>query len=280
MDIGTAARQSDLATVKQILADCPEAIFSVNSVGFNALHQALIADNCGNVNAELVRFLVEAGCPINQLSQDGRTPLWIAAEFCPDVEVVQYLIEQGADLSLLIRNGCHIVDAIDNLSEQKVVQRLLSQLTQHPIPTPPPPPKYPDVRADTAIWRKTTAAIKKAFLQLEKSHNMIALPNASYTVDECVVECVDKRTSMANSSEFDAYCFYTEPNKDRARESGTLYLHYGLFDAENETRLIQIAENIIATMQEHGFETEWSGQTKDCIIVWLQPFYQTFQAAF
>lgn len=278
MDITTAARQSDLAAVKTILADCPEAIFQVNSNGFNALHEALAADSCGHVNGELVRFLVDSGCPINQLSQDGRTPLWIAAEFCPDVEIVRYLIEHGADLSLLVINHCHVVDVIDGLSEQKAVQKLLSELTQHPIPTPPPPPKYPDCRAETPIWRKTTAAIKKAFLQLEKNH-IIGMPNASYTVGECVAECVDKRATMTNPSAFEAYCFYTETNKELARESGRLYLHYGLFDVENETRLRQIAENIIAIMQQQGFETEWQGQTKDCITIWLQPFYQTFQAA-
>lgn len=246
-DICAAARASDLAAVQNIVQADPQAVFTTNKYGFNALHEALIADNCGNVNFELVRFLVHAGCPINQISKGShpRSPLWIAAEFCPDTEIVQFLIDNGADLATLESDGRHVVDCIDNLQEQKAVQNLLSKLTGHPLPEPPPPPKYPEQRTDTATWRKTTAAIKKAFIQLER---------------------------QPDRSRFTGYCFYTEPNKNRAREFGCLYLNYGMI-AEDESGIAELAGNIVSLLQQQGFDAEWSGNPDDCINVWLQPFY-------
>ena len=162
-DICAAARAGDLAAVQDMVQADPQTVFTTDKYGFNALHETLVADNCGNVNFELVRFLVHAGCPINQISKGShpRSPLWIAAEFCPDTEIVQFLIDNGADLATLESDGRHVVDCIDNLQEQKAVQHLLGTLTGHPLPEPPPPPKYPEQRTDTATWRKTTAAIKK-----------------------------------------------------------------------------------------------------------------------
>ena len=100
-DICTAARAGDLAAVQNMVQADPQAVFTTDKYGFNALHEALVADNCGNVNFESVRFLVHAGCPINQISKGShpRSPLWIAAEFCPDTEIVQFLIDNGADLA-------------------------------------------------------------------------------------------------------------------------------------------------------------------------------------
>ena len=243
-DICAAARASDLAAVQDMVQADPQAVFTTDKYGFNALHEALVADNCGNVNFELVRFLVHAGCPINQISkgEHPRSPLWIAAEFCPDTEIVQFLIDNGADLATLESDGRHVVDCIDNLQEQKAVQHLLSTLTGHPLPEPPPPPKYPEQRTDTATWRKTTAVIKKAFARLERA-GIIAIPNASYTVGECIAECFDKLEQQPDRSRFTGYCFYTEPNKNRAREFGCLYLNYGMI-AEDESGIAELADNM------------------------------------
>ena len=84
-DICAAARASDLAAVQDMVQADPQAVFTTDKYGFNALHEALVADNCGNVNFELVRFLVHAGCPINQISkgEHPRSPLWIAADSAP-----------------------------------------------------------------------------------------------------------------------------------------------------------------------------------------------------
>lgn len=140
-----AARTGNLDAVRSFIAARPDAVNEADANGFTPLHQSIIADSCGNINFELVKFLVHSGAPLNALSRDGRSPLWLAAEFCPSVEIVQYLIDQGADLDTLAsRPGCgHVIDGIDGIAEQKAVQALLSRLSGHPLPVPPPPPKYP-----------------------------------------------------------------------------------------------------------------------------------------
>lgn len=274
-----AARASDLAAVQALVAANPDAVHETNAYGFTPLHEAIIADNCGNINFELVKFLVQAGSPINALSKDGRSPLWLAGEFCPSVEIVQYLIDNGADLNTLAaREGCcHLVDCIDNLGGQKEVQRLLSQLSGHPLPVPPPPPKYPDQRADTAVWRKAAAAVKKAFGALEKA-GIVALPNAGYTVGEGIAECFDRLDTLPDQTRFSGYCFYTEPNKDRAREYGILTLNYGML-GDDDSGMSDLAGQIVSLLQEQGLDTEWDGNTRQCITVWLQPLYARLTAA-
>lgn len=55
-DICAAARAGNLAAVQDMVQADPQAVFTTNKYGFNGLHEALAADNCGNVNFELVRF--------------------------------------------------------------------------------------------------------------------------------------------------------------------------------------------------------------------------------
>lgn len=272
-----AARASDLESVQAILDRQPESIGSVNGYGFNALHEALMADTCGNVNFELIKLLVAAGCPINQRSKDGRSPLWIAAEFCPHVEIIQYLIEHGASAESLEHDTINILTCLyEPLPE---IQKLLSQFTGKSIPEPPPPPKYPDQRADTATWRKTTSALKKVFAELQK-HNIVALSNPSYTRDECIAECWEYHETQKNAEQWATFCFYNETGKQRARENGELNIYYGYFEEEISLQEItKLAEKIMATFNQYHFEAEWNGNPDSCIIVWLQPFYAHIQAA-
>ena len=44
-DICAAARAGDLATVQDMVQADPQAVFTTNKYGFNALHEALVADN-------------------------------------------------------------------------------------------------------------------------------------------------------------------------------------------------------------------------------------------
>lgn len=230
----------------------PKSIFTINSYGFNALHEAFIADSCGNINFELVKFLVGAGCPISQINKgEHPRPLpWITAEFCSDTEIVQLLIDNGVDLATLEPAGDyeHIIDCIDNLGEQRAVQQLLSKLAGYPLPKPPPLPKFPDQRADTITWRKIMTAIKKAFTQLE-CIDTIAISNVNYIVSECTAECFDRLKRQPDCSRFVGYCFYTELNKNCAGECGCLYLNYGMV-RDDESGVIESADRIVSLLQQ------------------------------
>ena len=47
---------------------------------------------------EVVRFLVENGASVNILGRDGRTPLYFAA-LDGHIDVVRFLVENGADVN-------------------------------------------------------------------------------------------------------------------------------------------------------------------------------------
>ncbi|XP_051632046.1 LOW QUALITY PROTEIN: protein phosphatase 1 regulatory subunit 12C [Manacus candei] len=62
-----------------------------NADGISALHQA-----CIDENMEVVQFLVESGADVNQADNEGWTPLHVAAA-CGCRSIAQYLLEHGAD---------------------------------------------------------------------------------------------------------------------------------------------------------------------------------------
>ncbi|TRZ08154.1 hypothetical protein HGM15179_018956, partial [Zosterops borbonicus] len=62
-----------------------------NADGISALHQA-----CIDENMEVVQFLVESGADVNQADNEGWTPLHVAAA-CGCRQIAQYLLEHGAD---------------------------------------------------------------------------------------------------------------------------------------------------------------------------------------
>ena len=94
-----AAADRVLPAVRALLKSEEEAYKKVNTAGLTALHYAV---NRGVVyipqNLEIVRMLIEAGADINKLTNDGRTPLRIAAMGHP--EATKILIDAGADLNI------------------------------------------------------------------------------------------------------------------------------------------------------------------------------------
>ncbi|XP_058715542.1 LOW QUALITY PROTEIN: protein phosphatase 1 regulatory subunit 12C [Poecile atricapillus] len=62
-----------------------------NADGISALHQA-----CIDENMEVVQFLVESGADVNQADNEGWTPLHVAAA-CGCRHIAQYLLDHGAD---------------------------------------------------------------------------------------------------------------------------------------------------------------------------------------
>ncbi len=68
-----------------------------------ALHYACSQDTD---SLEIIKILVEHGCPVDQKRDtDGSTPLGRACLFEKDIEVLQYLIEMGADVNSIDDNG-------------------------------------------------------------------------------------------------------------------------------------------------------------------------------
>ncbi|GAB0202118.1 protein phosphatase 1 regulatory subunit 12C-like [Grus japonensis] len=70
-----------------------------NADGISALHQA-----CIDENMEVVQFLVESGADVNQADNEGWTPLHVAAS-CGYRHIAQYLLEHGADVAAVTSDG-------------------------------------------------------------------------------------------------------------------------------------------------------------------------------
>ncbi|MGY0035368.1 ankyrin repeat domain-containing protein [Pedobacter sp. NJ-S-72] len=133
-NIFEAARQGDISLLKKILLTKPD-LAEFNDYGFTALHCAAMGTNLvdDEIMMELLKLLVEAGSPLEILSLDGRTPLYLCAEFSSSLKPVQFLIDAGANPDVYAGN--HIVENA-RLPE---VQELLAELTGVAIPVEPEP---------------------------------------------------------------------------------------------------------------------------------------------
>ncbi|XP_074872037.1 protein phosphatase 1 regulatory subunit 12C isoform X2 [Carettochelys insculpta] len=77
----------------------PGLVNGTNADGISALHQA-----CIDENLEVVQFLVENGADVNQADNEGWTPLHVAAS-CGYKEIAQYLLAHGAHVAAVNSDG-------------------------------------------------------------------------------------------------------------------------------------------------------------------------------
>jgi ankyrin repeat protein len=79
---------------------------------------------CGG--AEAVRWLLEHGANPNVKSEEGRTPLHLAAERNTGTKVIKLLIDHGADLNAKTADG-HTPLYLAKLNNKRVVAKYLRQ---------------------------------------------------------------------------------------------------------------------------------------------------------
>ncbi|KAM6184454.1 LOW QUALITY PROTEIN: protein phosphatase 1 regulatory subunit 12C [Sarcoramphus papa] len=91
---------ADLAEARAMVRAGGRALLGgANADGISALHQA-----CIDENMEVVQFLVESGADVNQADNEGWTPLHVAAS-CGYQHIAQYLLEHGADVAAVTSDG-------------------------------------------------------------------------------------------------------------------------------------------------------------------------------
>ena len=98
-DLYDAAKKGGLKRVKQLL----EQGVDKNQVGGHFGHTSLCIAGENN-HLDVVRYLVEQGADIEKADRDNQTPL-IWASYYGHLEVVRYLLEQGADRDKANNNG-------------------------------------------------------------------------------------------------------------------------------------------------------------------------------
>jgi len=132
-DIFDAARSGEIETVKAHLKQGVD-LAARNECGFTALHCAAAAGHAVDEQKSLavIDLLLKAGSPVDATSRDGRTALYLAAEFSGTVAPLKLLIQAGAKVDVRNAHGVHIVIN----AQAKEVQKFLSDVTGHPIPAP------------------------------------------------------------------------------------------------------------------------------------------------
>lgn len=126
-----AVSSGDMEQVRKILSEDPKAMEQKNETGETLLHVSAISESNG---IDMVKLLVEKGADVN-LATTGkynRTPLhwWLYSASSERDEVVEYLLEQGADVQAKAEDGTGVFDMIEGLvqdDEDAPLRKLLQK---------------------------------------------------------------------------------------------------------------------------------------------------------
>jgi len=88
--IFTAAEQGDLETIKELVGESPELIGATDDQGYSPLHKAAY-----NGRLEVVEYLISQGADVNAVSGSGSTPLH-GAGYYGHPEIAKALLDAGA----------------------------------------------------------------------------------------------------------------------------------------------------------------------------------------
>jgi glyoxylase-like metal-dependent hydrolase (beta-lactamase superfamily II) len=91
-DIGEAAGEGDLATVKMLVKKTPELVNVKDETGRTPLHWA-----CRGVHMEVLQYLIENGADVNARDENSVTPLH-SLSYRGESQAMELLIRKGADV--------------------------------------------------------------------------------------------------------------------------------------------------------------------------------------
>jgi bifunctional non-homologous end joining protein LigD len=263
-DIFDAARSGEIETVKAQLAQGID-LTATNQYGFSALHCAAVA--CNSVDEQkalaVLDLLLEAGSPVDATSRDGRTALYLAAEFSPTLAPLKALIQAGAKVDVRNAHGVHIVTN----AMAKEVQGFLSDLTGHPIP---PRRVLKPVKLSSAEWRAAKVHIDKVFDALSQS-GLVALQHAGTTQEDGFSDCAEAfRARGGIGTGLRGFCFYTLQDLNRAKRTSQLSLAFwGAPDGAPEA-MARVGQQVVDAFRKNGFMVDWNGSPSMRPTVYLQ----------
>lgn len=266
VNIYTAARNCDPAKVKTFIDENAD-LSKVDEHGFTALQCAAVGSNSCTDESRLMdtlKFLVEAGSPLEVQSKDVRTALFLLAEFSPYVSAVQYLIDAGANPNVFDSHGNHIT--VNAMMEE--VQQLLSEVTGVALP-PEPEPEPEPVKMSAAAWKKAKASLGLVFDELNAT-GLIALQDAGYTQSDGFADCSELFHEHPNQASIEGFCFYTRQDLNTAKRSSLLYLGVWGAPAGADEHIVKVGSYIIWVFEKHGFEARWNGlaATRPCVTLY------------
>lgn len=252
-DIFAAARRGDVEQVRAHLAAGAD-LAAVNDFGFTALQSAAMGANDTDVeaNVAVLKLLIAAGSPL-EYRREGRTALYLAAEFAPGTDAVQLLIDAGADANISDGHGNHItVNAM-----MPEVQELLSALTGVALEAPEPEPE--PVKLGAAQWRAAQARLDTLFAALTAA-GLVALQDAGTTQSDGYSDCSDIFHERGGASAgLHGFCFYTRQDRHRAKREGRLDLAFWGAPDGADADMLRVGELIVRTAEASGLPVTWNG---------------------
>lgn len=253
VDIFQAARAGDADRVRACLAAGAD-VSAINDYGFTALQSAAMGANEADIAANLavLTLLIEAGSPL-EYQRDGRTALYLAAEFAPSTDAVQLLIDAGARFDIEDGHGNHIT--VNAMMPQ--VQELLSSLTGVALVEPEPEPE--PVKLSAAAWRAAQSRLDVLFAALTEA-GLVALQDAGMTQSDGFSDCSEvfhERGGVAGG--LHGFCFYTRQDRNRAKREGRLDLAFWGAPEGADADMLRVGELIVRAAEAAGLQATWNG---------------------
>ena len=258
-----AAEQVD---IKQIAA-CLEAGEDPNQVnphGFNALQLVATSEvSSADRVVQAMKLLVDSGIELEMASCDGRTALYLAAEFCTSTKPIEFLLQCGANPNATNEFGTSIVEN----SRSKKVQQLLAKVLKQSMPVKEP--KLKERRLPTAEWREVRKRLARAFESLNEL-GLVAIQGVGQNQDDAFDDCSQTyRDRGGRNAGLTGICFTSKSDESRARETGQLYLGFWGAPKGTEKETIRIGKVVVAEMQKQGLVVKWNESANERPLVLL-----------
>jgi bifunctional non-homologous end joining protein LigD len=250
-----AARSGDVKEVQACLEAGVDPA-AVDAYGFTALQQAAMGANDTEIseNLAVLKLLVDAGSPL-EFHREGRTALYLAAEFAPSTDAVQLLIDAGARADICDAHGNHItVNAM-----MPEVQELLSALTGVALEVPEPEPE--PVKLTAAQWRDAQARLDALFASLTQA-GLVALQDAGTTQSDGFADCSEIFHERGGAAAgLHGFCFYTRQDRNRAKREGRLELAFWGAPEGGDADMVRVGELIVRAAEAAGLPAAWNGSS-------------------
>lgn len=267
MTIFDTIDKGDIDALKKYLDKKPD-LSKPNKYGFTPLHCVATANTLElSVIMEMLQLLIDAGAPLEQPSKDGRTPLYLLAEFSWHLEPVKLLIDAGANPNVYGHEGSVHITAI---AEEEEVKELLSKLTGVALEEEPDLGPEP-VKMKTSAWKAAKSDLDKLFDKLNNA-GLVALQDAGYTQSDGFQDCVEVYHTRKDKDSIIGFCFYTVQDSDRAKKSSELLL--GIWGAPEggDKETIAVGQLVVKTFIDAGFHVIWPENASTRPLVYLHKY--------
>jgi len=265
-NIFDAARGRSLKEVRKFIEKGVD-LSAKNEQGFTALHCAVRAcnepDDIDDPQAVFItQELIKAGADVNSVSGDGRSVFYLAAEMAHSAEVLQVLVDAGANPDVHNAQGVHIArNAMSGKAAEFVAQitgkRVPSVRGQH------------GAKVSASEWKSVKARIDKVFERLNRE-NLVALKDAGDSQGNAFEDCSEVFHDRGGVEAGVTGCaFYTREDLASAKRDGQLSVGFWGAPEGADDDMLRVGRQVVSAFRDEGFEVAWNETAGMRPCVWL-----------